>query len=60
VQETAAGTGGAFTASANVQVAHTSAPSTDSYAENWNLSVPGNQAAGNYSETFTYTALANA
>jgi hypothetical protein len=42
------------------QVASTTGPSSDSYTENWRLNVPGGTAAGNYSEQFTYLALANA
>jgi hypothetical protein len=60
VTETTGPGSGQFSGPAPLQVGHTTAPSSDSYSENWGLTVPGGQAAGNYSETFTYLALGNA
>ena len=52
-----------FTATGGgVTVNKTSAPTTgsgDAYSENWTLSVPAGTLAGNYTEGFTYVALAN-
>jgi hypothetical protein len=40
-------------------LAKTSAPSTDSYSENWSLAIPGDAAATTYSESFVYLVLGN-
>jgi len=36
-----------------------SAPSTDTFSEDWSLMIPANQAAGAYTETWTYLLVAN-
>jgi hypothetical protein len=44
---------------AALTLAHTAAPSTDSYSENWALAIPGSAVASTYSESFVYLVLGN-
>ena len=62
VTETAAGPGSQTFgpgSGAILTLAQTSAASSDSYAENWALAIPGTAAASSYSESFVYLVLGN-